>query len=477
MAASNSNLDLAFAMDCTSSMGSYITSAKNNIRVIIDEITAKEMITIRLALIEYRDHPPQDSTFVTRVHSFTNTVMEMKGWLEQCSAHGGGDGPEAVADALHDALNLSWRSDAAKICILISDAPPHGLVRAGDGFPDGCPAGHDPLNIVRKMAEKNITLYTVGVEPPIVPYRDFFMTIAHITGGQYVPMVDANRLAQMIIGGVREEISIDRVMNATKRDIAREMRKAASDGVDDIETAKRLQRVFSDKNVVVNRMKNEAGAPSKVAEECYSKCVGMSDIQQQYKQTQTVSHTKPAEMDYKLEEEKTVSLEQAKRIVQKAKNWDYSNIDEAEKNGNTPCKYGTNCHDHSEYHRARFSHPENDNLSTQRKHETKSSHHNTQHRDTHRTTQKDSNRIPCKHEERCHDHSEYHRAKYSHPENESRRTPCKHKENCHDHSVSHREAFSHPETGDHRIKCKHGSNCYDNSDYHRTKYSHPNMSS
>jgi hypothetical protein len=151
-------------------------------------------------------------------------------------------------------------------------------------------------------------------------------------------------------------------------------------------------------------------------------------------------------MDYKLEEEKTVSLEQAKRIVQKAKNWDYSTIDQAEKNGK-PCKHGTRCYDHSEYHRARFSHSENDNLPTQRKCETKSNHHNTPHRDTHRTTQKASNRIPCKYEERCHDHSEYHRAKYS-----------------------------HPETDDHRIKCKHGSSCYDNSDYHRAKYSHPNMS-
>jgi hypothetical protein len=104
---------------------------------------------------------------VTRVHSFTNTVSEMKGWLDQCSAQGGGDGPEAVADALHDTLNLPWRLDASKICILIADAPPHGLVKEGDGFPNGCPAGHDPLAIVRKMAEKSITLYTVGVEPPI----------------------------------------------------------------------------------------------------------------------------------------------------------------------------------------------------------------------------------------------------------------------------------------------------------------------
>lgn len=303
------------------------------------------------------------------------------------------------------------------------------------------------------------------------------MTIAHITGGQYVPMVDANRLAQMIIGGVREEISIDRVMHTAKRDIAREMRKAATDGVDDIETARRLEKVFSDKSIVVNRMKNEAGVPSKAAEECYSKCVDMSDIQQQYKQIQTVSHTKSTDMDYKLEEEKAVSLEQAKRIVQKAKSWDYSTIDQTEKSSNTLCKHGTRCHDHSEYHRARFSHPDNDNLSTQRKYETKSNHHNTQHRETHRTTRNDSSLIPCKYEERCHDNSEYHRAKFSHPENEKRHTPCKYKESCHDFSKSHRDAFSHSEADDHRTKCKHGSNCYDNSDYHRTKFSHSNPTS
>ena len=303
------------------------------------------------------------------------------------------------------------------------------------------------------------------------------MTIAHITGGQYVPMLDANRLAQMIIGGVREEISIDRVMHTAQRDIAREMRKAASDGADDIETARRLQRVFSDKNIVVNRMKNDAGTPSKAAEECYSNCVDMSDIQEQYKQTQTVSHTKTAEMDYTLEEKKTVSLEQAKRIVQKAKNWDYSAIDQTEKNSNSPCKHGTRCHDHSEYHRARFSHLESDNPSTQQKYETKYNQKPTQRRETHRAMQRDSDRTPCKYEGRCHDHSEYHRTKFSHTESESPRTSCKYKENCRDLSESHRGAFSHSETNDQRMKCKHGSSCYDSSDYHRAKYSHPNMSS
>ncbi|CAF5176199.1 unnamed protein product [Rotaria sp. Silwood1] len=66
--------DLAFAIDCTGSMGPYI-----------------------------------DQTFVTRVHDFTSKVDEMKDWLKNCEADGGGDIPEAVADALDAVLKLSWR--------------------------------------------------------------------------------------------------------------------------------------------------------------------------------------------------------------------------------------------------------------------------------------------------------------------------------------------------------------------------------
>ena len=46
-------------MDCTGSMGSYIESARENIRAIVEEIVTSEKSDIRLALVEYRDHPPQ----------------------------------------------------------------------------------------------------------------------------------------------------------------------------------------------------------------------------------------------------------------------------------------------------------------------------------------------------------------------------------------------------------------------------------
>jgi hypothetical protein len=270
------------------------------------------------------------------------------------------------------------------------------------------------------------------------------MTLAHITGGQYVPMVDANRLANMIIGGVREELSLDRLMHSARVDISREMRKSASDGVDDGETASRLQKLFSKKKMNVSRMKNEAGVPSKQAEECYSKCVDMSDMQKQYQKTEPVSNTKTADMDYALEEEKPLSLEQAKRVVQKAKNWDYSSVtdEQNEQSNRVKCKHGGNCYDHSTYHRARFSHPESDDLTIRSKHETKRNDHTNRHQD----------------------------------ENNSSHTPCKHGANCYDRSDYHRGKYSHPGNDDNRIQCRHGAKCHDQTEYHRAKYSHPNPS-
>ena len=46
-------------MDTTGSMGSYIKSATEHVRSIVDKIVISEKCDVRLALVEYRDHPPQ----------------------------------------------------------------------------------------------------------------------------------------------------------------------------------------------------------------------------------------------------------------------------------------------------------------------------------------------------------------------------------------------------------------------------------
>lgn len=59
--------------------------------------------------------------------------------LSKLVASGGGDGPEAQTAALNNALNMKWRKDAAKIVVLITDAPPHGIGESNDLIPDGDP--------------------------------------------------------------------------------------------------------------------------------------------------------------------------------------------------------------------------------------------------------------------------------------------------------------------------------------------------
>lgn len=124
---------------------------------IIHDLIASERCLLNIALILYRDHPPQDSTFVTQVYNFTDDEEEAKKYIDKASASGGkisvcfscnilnkkmflsgGDGPEAVAPALYAAVhNLSWRTNAVKIAVLIADAPPHGLDKNGDSWPEG----------------------------------------------------------------------------------------------------------------------------------------------------------------------------------------------------------------------------------------------------------------------------------------------------------------------------------------------------
>lgn len=229
-----SKLDLLFMMDSTGSMSSYITAATDNIAQIVTKIVQSEKIygeNFKIGLIVYRDHPPQDRTFVTKVYPFTSNIETMTAQLREQRAQGGGDGPEAVAAAMHAALNLPWRPDAAKIVVLIADAPPHGLGESGDGFPNGDPNGHDPLVLSDRFLEKGIAIYAVACEPSLSSYKyatDFFSGIAKKTGGLMVPLTSATLLADAIIGGARERLNLEQLFQEVGDDTAKKMAEGAS---------------------------------------------------------------------------------------------------------------------------------------------------------------------------------------------------------------------------------------------------------
>lgn len=205
-------LDLVFTMDCTGSMGSYIAAAKQGITRITERLQQAEGYDLRYGLVAYRDHPPQDTSYVTQSFEFTTHLEEMQRSLGTLSANGGGDGPEAVAAALKATNDAEWRDDAAKVVVLIADAPPHGLGERGDGFPNGGPDGVDPLVVLDDMSAKGITIYSVGCQPALSQYRyatEFFIACAERTNGQAVALSSAASLADVILGASIEEMDLE----------------------------------------------------------------------------------------------------------------------------------------------------------------------------------------------------------------------------------------------------------------------------
>ena len=128
--------------DATGSQQPYVNATKNAIQTILDELIKSgnwSLSDIRVGITAFRDHPPQDTTFVTDKFNFTSDISSVMNYLNKIEHKGGGDGPEAQSDALAAALSADWKEGATRVTILITDAPPHGIKEDEDKIPDGCP--------------------------------------------------------------------------------------------------------------------------------------------------------------------------------------------------------------------------------------------------------------------------------------------------------------------------------------------------
>jgi hypothetical protein len=121
-------VEVAFVLDTTGSMASLIEGAKRKIwsiaTAIADENPAAE---IRMGLVAYRDIGDE---YVTKRFELTTDIQDLYANLLALKARGGGDWPESVNEALHEAVaKLSWSQGSGpefcRIIFLVGDAPPH----------------------------------------------------------------------------------------------------------------------------------------------------------------------------------------------------------------------------------------------------------------------------------------------------------------------------------------------------------------
>jgi len=235
----NRMLDVVFAIDCTGSMGPYIAAVKHNIEKIIGGLVNAQGYELRIGLVAYRDHPPQELTWVVKTFAFTTDLSEMHTNLSSLTAHGGGDGPEAVEAGLKECAGMPWRETATKIVILIADAPPHGLGERGDGFPNGAPTGVDPLLVLDDLSRLGVCVYPVGCQPALSQYcfaTDFFVGVAERTNGQAVALGSAAALADVILGASIEECELEKLTH----EVHERVRSLQAEGLGDERVQERI---------------------------------------------------------------------------------------------------------------------------------------------------------------------------------------------------------------------------------------------
>lgn len=174
LAVQRPRLDLVFMVDATGSMGDEIAKLKGSMRAMSQQISQLPgQPDICYGLVAYRD---RGDAFVTRTHDFTDDLGAFQQMLARVQAGGGGDTPEALNEALHEVVHrLDWRADAARMVVMVADAPPH-LDYGGPQYDKDMQAA----------LAKGIKLFAVGASglDPVGEY--VFRQMAQYTAGRFV---------------------------------------------------------------------------------------------------------------------------------------------------------------------------------------------------------------------------------------------------------------------------------------------------
>lgn len=178
---SRPKIELVFVLDTTGSMGGLLQAAKGKIWSIATTMaSAQPAPEISIGLVAYRD---RGDAYVTRVVDLSADLDSLYARLMDFRAQGGGDGPEAVNDALYDAVHsISWSQDpqSYKVVFLVGDAPPHMDYKDDVKYPQTLAAAR----------ERGITINTIQCGESDVT-RGQWQQIAQLSHGQYFQVEQA----------------------------------------------------------------------------------------------------------------------------------------------------------------------------------------------------------------------------------------------------------------------------------------------
>ena len=157
--------DIIFVLDVTGSMGDEIDKVKDNIIEFADSLSIRG-IDYRLGMVTFLDE-------IENKYPFTKDAQYFQSLVAQQFAHGGGDGPENSLQALLEATQFTFRDNANRVIIWITDAPYH----ENDTYPT--PTKGDVINA---LLANGITVHSIAPEEYKSSYYD---PIIIPTGGNF----------------------------------------------------------------------------------------------------------------------------------------------------------------------------------------------------------------------------------------------------------------------------------------------------
>lgn len=184
-AATGPSVEVVFVLDTTGSMSGLIEGAKQTIWSIANAIaTGDPTPQVRMGLVAYRDRGDE---YITRITGLTDDLDAVYGDLIGFRAQGGGDHPESVNQALHEAITLiSWSDDPStlRLVYLVGDAPPHMHYDNDVPYLESC----------RLAAERGIIINTIQCGSH-GPTGEIWREISRAAEGEYLAIAQDGGVA------------------------------------------------------------------------------------------------------------------------------------------------------------------------------------------------------------------------------------------------------------------------------------------
>jgi hypothetical protein len=182
---------ILLVFDATGSMSPLWDSTRQIMNEMVKRIT--EVGNVKLKCIAYRDYC--DGPFIFEKSEWYSEADPLINFIMGIRCTGGGDTPEAVEDALKLAYD---EKEMVTRVILIGDAPPHSIEKAGI----------QAMNL--KKAGRPVFAFLVGHDDSA---REAFKHIAKLSDGAYGDLRDYNDLLDMISVTIVHDIGGDKEVN------------------------------------------------------------------------------------------------------------------------------------------------------------------------------------------------------------------------------------------------------------------------